>query len=88
MKKVLQKEIETSGKLRAMTGSQGWKIVEEYLDKEYDHAMNNLLSAKTEREIFYNQAVVVVIKGLLEKIGVSHVLAMTAREKLKKYEEN
>jgi len=88
MKKELQKEIEISGKLRAMTGSQGWKIVEGYIDKELQHAMHNLLSAKTEREIFYNQAVVVVFQGLLEKIGISHKMANTAREKLKKYEEN
>ena len=88
VKESLKEEIVINEKLSAMRGSPGWKIVEEHLNSTLEAAMNRLLTSSVERDIFYNQAVVVVIKELLEKIGISYIVARNAREELKKYEEN
>ncbi len=85
IKEELKKDIECGEKLSAMRGSPGWKYVEDYLTKEMEIAMNGLLASKLERDIYYFQAVVTVIRNLLEKVGVSFQHASNAREILKKY---
>ena len=85
IKEGLKIEIECGEKLSAMRGSPGWKLVEDYLTQEMETAMNALLESKLERDIYYHQAVVTVIRRLLEKIGISFQLATNASEMLKKY---
>jgi hypothetical protein len=87
-KKQLEKDVEVGEQLNAMRHSQGWELVEKYLTNELETSMNYLLSAVAERDIYYHQAVVIVIRKLLEKIGVSFKIASDSKELLKKYEEN
>ena len=85
VKDSLKDIVECSEKLTAMRGSPGWKYVEDYLTEKMESGMNALLTSKEDRDIYYNQAVVTVIRELLEKIGVSFLHATNAREMLKKY---
>jgi len=85
IKQDLQKEVECGEKLQAMRNSPGWKLVEDYLTSEMELAMNLLLTSREDRDIYYCQAVVTVIRKLLEKIGVSFQLANNASEMLKTY---
>ena len=85
VKKDLSDKVECGEKLSAMRGSPGWKLVEDYLTQEMEMAMNALLTSREDVDIRYNQAVVSVIRKLLEKIGVSFQLATDASEMLKKY---
>ena len=84
-KKDLKDKVDTGDKLSAMTGSPGWKLVEDYLTREMEISMNALLASKVDRDIYYHQAVVAVIRKLLAEIGVSFQLATDARETLKEY---
>ena len=85
IKKQLKVEVDCGEKLSAMRGSPGWKMVEKYLTQEMEAAMTALLISKEERDIYYHQAVVTVIRKLLEKIGVSFQLASNASKMLEKY---
>lgn len=85
IKKNLKIQVDCGEKLNALRGSPGWKLVEDYLTKEMEAAFNILLTSKVERDIFYSQAVVVTIRKLLEKIGVSFQEATNARKTLEKY---
>jgi hypothetical protein len=86
-KENLKQAILMGEQLTAMRQSPGWKLVEDYLTKELDIAMNQLSVAEKERDIFYNQAQVYVIRKLLQKIGVQFKIASEASELLKMYEK-
>jgi hypothetical protein len=84
--KSLKNEVLIGEQLTAMRQSPGWKLVEEYLTQELETAMNRLSISDKERDIFYNQAQVNVIRKLLEKVGVTFQIASQASEILKQYE--
>ena len=76
---------ECGEQLKGMLGNPGWKLVEKYLNQKLQDSTTALLVARTERDIFFNQAVVIVIRQLLEKVGVSLVEGVRAEEILQKY---
>jgi hypothetical protein len=86
-KEALKQDVLMGEQLTAMRQSPGWKLVEDYLTKELEIAMNQLSVAEKERDIFYNQAQVYVIRKLLQKIGVQFKIASQASELLKMYEK-
>ena len=85
MKENLKIQVDCGEKLNAMRGSPGWKLVEGYLTTEMETAFNVILTSKVERDIFFSQAVVITIRKLLEKIGVSFQEATNAKKQLEKY---
>jgi hypothetical protein len=86
-KESLKHDILIGEQLTAMRQSPGWKLVEDYLTQELETAMNRLSVSEKERDIFYNQAQVYVIRNLLQKIGVTFKIANQASELLKMYEK-
>lgn len=85
IKENLKIQVDCGEKLNAMRSSPGWKLIEDYLSTEMETAFNVLLTSKIERDIFFSQAVVVTIRKLLEKIGVSFLEATNAKKQLEKY---
>ena len=85
IKENLKMQVDCGEKLNAMRSSPGWRLVEDYLTTEMETAFNVLLTSKIERDIFFSQAVVVTIRKLLEKIGVSFQEATNAKKILEKY---
>lgn len=86
IKEGLKEGVEIADKLRTMMGTPGWKIVEDYLDERMNIAINLLVSSNNDRDIYFNQAVVAVIKEIFERIGVSKKIGKSAQELLKQYE--
>jgi len=71
--------------LKGMLGHPGWQLVQKYLNQKLQDSYTALLVARQERDIWFNQAVVIVIRQLLEKVGVSLVEGVRAEEILQKY---
>ena len=84
-KQKLEIDIECGEILNGMIGHPGWKLVEKYLNQKMEDATTALLLSRNERDIFFNQAVVITIRQLFEKIGLSFREALTSQDILKKY---
>lgn len=84
-KQKLEIDVECGEILNGMIGHPGWKLVEKYLNQKMEDATTALLLSRSERDIFFNQAVVITIRQLFEKIGVSFREATTSQDILKKY---
>ena len=78
-------DVECGEILKGMLGHPGWKLIEKYLNQKMEDATTALLLSRSERDIFFNQAVVVTIRQLFEKIGLSFREALTSQDILKKY---
>jgi len=81
----LEIDVECGEVLNGMIGHPGWKLVEKYLNQRMADATTALLLSRSERDIFFNQAVVITIRQLFEKIGVSFREALTGQEIINKY---
>ena len=84
-KQKLEIDIECGEILNGMIGHPGWKLIEKYLNQRMTDATTALLLSRSERDIFFNQAVVITIRQLFEKIGLSFQEAVTSQDILKKY---
>ena len=84
-KQKLEIDIECGEILNGMIGHPGWKLIEKYLNQKMEDATTALLLSRSERDIFFNQAVVITIRQLFEKIGLSFREALTSQDILKKY---
>jgi len=80
-------DVECAEQLNGMIGHPGWKLVEKYLNQRMEDATTSMLLSKNERDIFFNQAVVITIRQLFEKIGVSFREALQGQEILNKYNQ-
>ena len=72
--------------LKGMLGNPGWKLLEKYLNQKLQDSMTALLLARNDRDIYFNQAVCIVIRQILEKVGVSLQEGNLASEILAKYQ--
>ena len=72
--------------LKGMLGNPGWKLLEKYLNQKLQDSMTALLLARNDRDIYFNQAVCIVIRQILEKVGVSLQEGDLASEILAKYQ--
>ena len=84
-KQAAEINVECGEMLEGLAGHPGWKLIEKYLNQKMYDATTAMLISREERDIFYNQAVIITIRQLFEKIGVSFRQALEGQDILKKY---
>ena len=76
-KTALLKDISVRDSVKSLSANPDWKIIENFLIKKYNEAMQRL---KVAKEPVRDQAIIAVIDSLVEELGISIQIGNKAEE--------